>query len=242
MSAIKPIIFYSTARGPVPWRVAMILEELKVPYESKYLETPEMNSEPFKSLNPNSKVPAIEDPNTGIRLFEAGAIILYLLDTYDTSGTLHSLSGPDKYLELAWMQFQATEQHMYYSQHAWFLYKHPEHVQSAIDRYGWTIKRTIGMLDEYLKKTGKTYLAGNKVTFADLVFVVTNEIVPQLLPGYDPSEEFPYYAKWNSVLVDRPSFRKIATDRAALGQPLGVVDQKHIEDHIWRNDPTNHKE
>ncbi|KAK2684492.1 hypothetical protein QWA68_016815 [Fusarium oxysporum] len=240
MSATKPIIFYTTARGPVPWRVTTILKELKVPYESKYLESPEMNTEEYKSLNPNAKVPAIEDPNTGIRLFEAGAIILYLLDTYDTAGTLHSLSGPDKYLELAWMQFQASEQHMYYSQYAWFLYKHPEHVQSALDRYEWTIKRTIGMIDEYLKKTGRSYLAGDRVTYADLVFVVTNEFVPQLLPGYDPSEKFPYYAKWNSSLVNRPSFQELAAERAALGQPLGVVDQKHIDNYIWRNDP-NHK-
>lgn len=72
MSATKPIILYSTARGPVPWRVAIILEELKLPYESRYLETSEMNSEAFKALNPNSKVPAIEDPNTGIVLFEVG--------------------------------------------------------------------------------------------------------------------------------------------------------------------------
>ncbi|KAM0184988.1 hypothetical protein ACHAPI_012321 [Fusarium lateritium] len=199
-----------------------------------------LNSESFKSLNPNSKVPAIEDPNTGIRLFEAGAIVLYLLDTYDKSGTLHSLSGQRRYLELAWMQFQATEQNMYYTQHSWFLYKHPEHVQSALDRYEWTIKRTIGMLDEHLKTTGNSYLAGDKVTFADLMFVVTNEIVPQLLPGYDPSEEFPYYARWNSTLVNRPSYKKIAAERAALGQPLGVVDQKHIDDYVWRNDP-NHK-
>ncbi|KAH6959513.1 glutathione S-transferase [Fusarium avenaceum] len=239
MSAIKPIVFYTTARGPVPWRVTIILEELKVPYESKYLESHEMNSEPFKTLNPNGKVPAIEDLNTG-RLFEAGAIILYLLDTYDTSGALHSLSGPGKYLELAWMQFQASEQHMYYSQYAWFLYKHPELVQSALDRYEWTIKRTIGMLDEYLKKTGQNYLAGDRVSFADLVFVVTNEIVPQLLPGYDPSEEFPHYARWNSDLVNRPSFKSIAAERAALGQPLGVVDRKHINDYIWRNNP-DHK-
>jgi glutathione S-transferase len=70
MSATKPIIFYTTARGPVPWRVTAILKELKVPYESKYLESPEMNTEEYKSLNPNAKVPAIEDPNTGIRLFE----------------------------------------------------------------------------------------------------------------------------------------------------------------------------
>ena len=54
---------------------------------------------------------------------------------------------------------------------------------------------------------------------------------------YDPSVEFPHYAKWNSALVNRPSFKKIAADRAALGQPLGVVDQKHIHDYIWRNDP-----
>jgi glutathione S-transferase len=74
MSATKPIIFYTTARGPVPWRVTIILEELKVPYESRFLESPEMNSEPFKSLNPNAKVPAIEDPNTGIRLFEVGCM------------------------------------------------------------------------------------------------------------------------------------------------------------------------
>ncbi|PCG94052.1 Hypothetical protein PENO1_080520 [Penicillium occitanis (nom. inval.)] len=190
MSATKPIILYSHTRGPVPWRVAILLEELKVPYESKYPESSEMNSEPFKSLNPNAKTPAIEDPNTG-----AGAIILYILDTYDPSGILHSLSGRDKCLELAWMQFQATEQHMYYSRHAWFIYKHPEHVQSALDRYEWTVKRTIGILDEHLKKTGKTYLTGDKITFADLVFVVTNEMVPQLLPRYVSSEEFPYYAK-----------------------------------------------
>lgn len=139
------------------------------------------------------------------------------------------------------MQFQASEQHMYYSQHAWFMYKHPEHVQSALDRYEWTIKRTIGMLDEYFKKTGKSYLASDRVTFADLVFVVTNETVPQLLPGYDPSEEFPHYAKWNSALIDRPSYKKIAADKAALGQPLGIVDQKHIDDYIWRNN-ANHKQ
>ncbi|KAL3259621.1 hypothetical protein ABHI18_005217 [Aspergillus niger] len=203
----EPIVLYTNARGPVPWRVAIILEELGVPYVSKYVESPEMNSEPFKSLNPNGKVPAIEDPNTGIRLFEAGAIILYLLDTYDTSGTLHSISGLN-------------------NQHVWFSYKHPEHVQFALDRYEGTIKRTIRMLDEYLKDTGKSYLTGDRVSFADLVFVVTNELVPQLLPGYDWSEEYPHYARWNSA--------------AALGQPLGVVDQKHIDNHTWRNDP-NHK-
>ncbi|KAH6667715.1 glutathione S-transferase [Halenospora varia] len=240
MSDIKPIILYTIDRGPVPWRVTIILEELKIPYESQFPSTEELNSEAYKELNPNSKVPSIEDPNTGMRLWEAGAIILYLLDTYDKSGTLHSLSGPDKYQELAWMWFNVSEQHMYYSQMAWFLYKHPEHVQSAFDRYEWTIKRTIRVLDDHLRKTGTSYLTGNKLTFADLTFALANEMVPQILPGYDPSKEYPHYAKWNSLLVSQPSYKKIAADRAALGQPLGKVDQKHIDAHIWRKD-LNHK-
>jgi glutathione S-transferase len=78
MSATKPIILYSHTRGPVPWRVAILLEELKVPYESKYPESSEMNLEPFKSLNPNAKTPAIEDPNTGVRLFEVGLLLIYM--------------------------------------------------------------------------------------------------------------------------------------------------------------------
>lgn len=81
MSATKPIILYSHSRGPVPWRVTILLEELKVPYQSRYLESFEMNSDPFKSLNPNAKTPAIEDPNTGTRLFEVG----YVLVMYVTS-------------------------------------------------------------------------------------------------------------------------------------------------------------
>ena len=85
MSATKPIILYSHTRGPVPWRVAIILEELNVPYENKFPESGEMDSEPFKSINPNSKAPAIEDPNTGIRLFEVGSILaVYVILSSDS--------------------------------------------------------------------------------------------------------------------------------------------------------------
>lgn len=70
MSSVKPIVLYSHATGPNPWKVAIILEELKIPYETKFLEFPEMKQEPYESLNPNGRVPAIEDPNTGINVFE----------------------------------------------------------------------------------------------------------------------------------------------------------------------------
>lgn len=50
--------------------MAIILEELGVPYENKFLDFGELKKEPFISINPNGRVPAIEDPNTGFKLFE----------------------------------------------------------------------------------------------------------------------------------------------------------------------------
>ena len=58
------------AQGPNPWKVVIILEELKLPYELEYVDFSQIKKEPFISVNPNGRVPAIEDPNTGITLWE----------------------------------------------------------------------------------------------------------------------------------------------------------------------------
>lgn len=47
-----------------------MLEELGLPYETKIWQFSEMKQEPFVKINPNGRVPAIEDPNTGITLWE----------------------------------------------------------------------------------------------------------------------------------------------------------------------------
>lgn len=70
MTCLQPIILHSHKLGPNPWKVALILEELGLPYESKYLEFSEAKQEAFKKLNPNGKLPVIEDPNSGLTLFE----------------------------------------------------------------------------------------------------------------------------------------------------------------------------
>lgn len=64
----KPITLYGHGPTPNPIKVAIILEELGVPY--KVIDGVEIKAEPFISLNPNGRLPAIEDPNTGFNLFE----------------------------------------------------------------------------------------------------------------------------------------------------------------------------
>lgn len=76
----KPIKLYGHALGPNPWKVAIIFEELGIPYETEYMDFSVLKQEPFISVNPNGRTPAIEDPNTGITLWESGAIVDYLID------------------------------------------------------------------------------------------------------------------------------------------------------------------
>ncbi len=66
-----PVSFIdSLPQGPNPWKVAIILEELGLKYEHKMLDFPDMKKEPYESINPNGRVPSIEDPNTGLAIFE----------------------------------------------------------------------------------------------------------------------------------------------------------------------------
>lgn len=51
----KPIILYSHATGPNPWKVAIILEELGLKYENKFLEMTDMKKAPFEGVNPNGR-------------------------------------------------------------------------------------------------------------------------------------------------------------------------------------------
>ena len=74
------------------------------------MDLADVKKEPYESKNPNGRVPAIEDPNTGITLFESGAIIEYLIDSYDKQHKLSYDKSPDKYLCLAWLHFQTSGQ------------------------------------------------------------------------------------------------------------------------------------
>ncbi|KAI9712184.1 MAG: glutathione S- transferase, nitrogen catabolite repression regulator [Chrysothrix sp. TS-e1954] len=225
----KPIKLYSHAGGPNPPKVAIILEELGVPYETELLEFPDMKKEPYTSLNPNGRVPTIEDPNTGMTVWESSAIYDYLLEYYDKSNKLQYTSGREKYQQKSWMAMQISGQGPYYGQRAWFTMYHPEkNIQSAIDRYGGEVKRVIGVLDSHLKKTGKPYLVGDKCTYADLAFVPWHWtlIFPPQFMGADFAKEwekeFPDAWAWHQRLHSRPAVTKVFDERLKV-----IMAQKH---------------
>jgi glutathione S-transferase len=70
----------------------------------------DLKAEPYVSLNPNGRVPTIVDPNTNITLWESGAIIEYLVDTYDNENKLTYATFPEKYHVKQFLYFQMSGQ------------------------------------------------------------------------------------------------------------------------------------
>ncbi|KAK3675217.1 hypothetical protein LTR78_004726 [Recurvomyces mirabilis] len=218
MSSLKTIKLYDHAGGPNPPKVKIILRELGIPYESVYPD--KIKEEPYTDINPNGRLPAIEDPNTGLTLWESGAIIEYLIDEYDKEGKLSYTSFPEKWQQSAWKTFQMSGQGPYFGQRMWF----GEKIPSAIDRYSAEIKRVLGVIDAHLTKTGQPYLVGSKISYADLMFVTWNHVLPFAMGEEfmkDFEKDMPKAYKWMQELEARESVKKVYADIAEYSAKHG---------------------
>src|SRR5215470_5067518 len=83
MAQTKPIElhYWPTPNG---WKITIMLEELGVPYEIKYVNISrgDQFAPAFLAISPNNRMPAIVDPDgpggEPISVFESGAILQYL--------------------------------------------------------------------------------------------------------------------------------------------------------------------
>lgn len=109
MSDLKPLTVYVHVGGPNPYKVTIVLEELGIPYEKIVVSNPK--EEWFVKINPNGRVPAIIDPNNdNLTLWESGAIVEYLVETYDKEGKLSVANTADKWHVRQYLQFQMSGQ------------------------------------------------------------------------------------------------------------------------------------
>ncbi|KAI1319494.1 glutathione S-transferase [Xylariaceae sp. FL0255] len=219
---MKPIKIWNgrPGGGPNPWKVILVLAELEIPYEHVWVDYSEIKEEPYISLNPNGRLPAMIDPNTDVTLFESGAIINYIIDLYDKDYKL--TYGPDqlaeKYLVQSWLMFQMSGQGPMFGQKMWFAYFHiEENLISVIDRYKTEVGRICGVIDGVLrnqrKKLNKSkgdpvWLVGDHHTYADLSFVLWNVLVlPQ--GDMDFQNDYPEFWKWHNNLIGLPAVKKV---------------------------------
>ena len=211
MPTIEPLTLHVHAAGPNPWKVAIVLNELGVPYKTKTWSPPDLKSEAYLKLNPNGRAPTIEDPNTGVTLWESGAIILYLAETYDNDEKISYHKGPEKFQLYQWLAFQISGQGPYFGQAAWFMMFHQEKLPSAVERYVNEIERVVSVLDRHLQQ--QEWLVGDKVTYADLAFVTWANMAPFLYQEGKIKGRYPAYHAWLAKLNDRPSVKTASKDQ-----------------------------
>lgn len=190
-------------------------------YEIKSFKFDDIKKKPFIDVNPNGRTPAIEDPNTGLTVWESGAIFQYLIEQYDTPAhklsysTLHERHHCNQYLH-----FQTSGQGPYFGQCGWFQHLHQEKFPSAIERYANEIKRILGVLEGILaaKPADAQWLVGDKMTFADMAFVPWNYRLSEVLvQSWDEVwEGMPHVRAWHERMVELPSWKKCMEIRARL--------------------------
>jgi glutathione S-transferase len=209
---MQQITLYSHVLGPNPWKVAVILSALGLEYKTIFVSFDKVKFPPFTNINPNGRLPAIIDPNKNITLWESGAIVEYLIDTYDVSHKLSYETFPEKYHTQQWLHFQMSGQGPYYGQLFWFKQQTtPEQV--AIKRYANEIRRVTGVLEKALE--GRDWLVGDKCTYADLCLVPWQDLVPMYYAEEVGNilRDFPGVSAWMERMKEIEAVQKVLREK-----------------------------
>ena len=138
-----------TAPTPNGWKISCALEELELPYEVKVvnLMKGEQKTPEFKRINPNARIPALEDPEQGQTIFESGAILLYLAQK---TGRLMPTDPKRHWQAMSWLMFQMGGVGPMMGQANVFYRYFPEKIPAAIERYQKESHRLLTVLNDRL--------------------------------------------------------------------------------------------
>lgn len=197
----KPIELYY---WPTPngWKISIMLEECRLPYEVKFVNILRGDQfEPaFLKISPNNRMPAIIDPKgpggRPISIFESGAILQYL---GRKTGKLYPKDERRRVEVDEWLFWQMAGLGPMAGQAHHFRLYAPEKLPYAIERYTNEVRRLYGVMEKRLKD--REYLCGS-YSIADIACIGWTR--PWERQGQDPSE-FPNVARWREKLLARPA-------------------------------------
>ncbi len=218
--------YYSPA--PNPAKVALFLEESRLPYEMIPVDTRKGDQfkPEFLALNPNAKVPVIVDGGT--RVFDSNAILLYLAEK---TGQFLPDDASSRGDLLSWLMFIATGVGPYSGQAVHFRHHAPKGMDYAGDRYAFEARRHYGILDAQV--AGKQYLLGAKYTIVDIAAWGWTRAVPYIL-GADAWSALPNLKRWFDHVSARPAAARAEAlkDNYNFKAELDEDARRHLFRHI----------
>ena len=204
------MIQFYTWKTPNGRKVAIMLEEIGLPYETHAVDlTADEQFEPgFLAISPNNKIPAITDEEAGREpqtLFESGAILSYLADK---SGRLLAPPGPERWSVYEWLYWSIGGLGPMLGQLNFFAVRSADKAPLAIDRFQTEGKRLLQVLETRL--AGREYIAGSDYSIADVASYpwIAEARAVMTEPLGDTFASSPAITDWLARVGERPAVSK----------------------------------
>ena len=182
----------------------------------------------FVKVNPNSKIPALMDRSgpTPIRVFESGAILLYLAEKFDAFLPKEAAARAEC---LSWLFWQMGSAPYLGGGFGHFYAYAPTKIEYAIDRFAMEAKRQLDVLDRRLAES--RYLAGDDYTIADIaVWPWYGGLAKGLLYGageFLAVTEYKNVQRWADAIGARPAVRRGRIVNRFQGDPAAKLHERH---------------
>ncbi len=182
----------------------------------------------FVAANPNSKIPALVDHSgpAPIRVFESGAILLYLAEKF---GALLPVDAAQRAECLSWLFWQMGSAPYLGGGFGHFYAYAPTKIEYAIDRFAMEVKRQLDVLDRRLAES--PYLAGEDYSIADIaVWPWYGALAKGLL--YEGGEflqvqQYTNVQRWTNQIAERPAVKRGRMVNRTWGEPSSQLAERH---------------
>jgi len=190
---------WSTPNGR---KVSIFLEEVGLEYEVHpvNITKDEQFAPEFLEFSPNNKIPAIVDREAGVRMMEAGAILLYLAEK---TGAFQPADAEEHRQVMQWLMMQTGSVGPMLGQAHHFLKFNRGAAPYAEERYGKEARRIYGVLDRRLDSTA--YLAGPNYGIAD---IATWPWIARFEWQDIDLQKFPNVRRWYQDIASRDAVRR----------------------------------
>ncbi|MGQ9427620.1 glutathione-dependent disulfide-bond oxidoreductase [Gilvimarinus sp. F26214L] len=211
-----PLQLYSLGT-PNGIKVTVLLEELLAlghagaEYDAWYINIGEGDqfSSGFVAVNPNSKIPALLDTSTNppTRVFESGAILLYLAEKF---GAFVPTEPSARAECLSWLFWNIGSAPFLGGGFGHFFAYAPEKYEYPINRYAMEAKRQLDVLDRNLAE--RKFLCGDDYNIADMAnYAWYGQMVIGDIYGAQEFLDVGTYqnvARWARAIRERPAVRR----------------------------------
>ncbi|MFC2969607.1 glutathione-dependent disulfide-bond oxidoreductase [Acidimangrovimonas pyrenivorans] len=182
----------------------------------------------FVAINPNSKIPALMDRSgeTPQRVFESGAILLYLAEKF---GAFLPEDHATRTECLSWLFWQMGSAPYLGGGFGHFYAYAPEKWQYPIDRFAMEAKRQLDVLDRQLAE--RPFIAGDVYTIADIaIWAWYGQLVLGRLYGaaeFLDVKSYTNVVKWAETIDARPAVKRGRMVNRTFGDPEMQLHERH---------------